>query len=343
MSERNLVSVVIPTYNRAGTIGRAVDSVLSQDYPHLEVVVVDDGSTDDTADLMAEKYTGDGRVRFFQYPNGGCCVARNRGLREARGEFVAMLDSDDYWLPGKLSLQVRILQANPGLSMVWSDMDAVDVSGQVVYRRYLREMYSGYKYFPALLDLFDSEQRTEDGVPYYMGNLGQALILGNLVHTSTVVARADRLAHAGDYDKSMSPSEDQDYYYRVCQTGPVAFIDAVTLHYQVGAADAATSSSQGLLLATSSLRVFERLRTSAGNGLKLPQGSVRQAESELWAWVGIASFHHGLMAEARRFLTKRVARPPIDRRLITFLMLACMPLGREILRVVSAARSKSRP
>lgn len=105
-----LVSVVIPAYNAAGCITRAVDSVLAQTYERREIVVVDDGSTDDTVRTLAEY--GDA-LQVIQQANGGAGRARNQGIREAAGEFIAFLDADDRWLPDKLARQVEILEANP--------------------------------------------------------------------------------------------------------------------------------------------------------------------------------------------------------------------------------------
>jgi glycosyltransferase involved in cell wall biosynthesis len=102
-----LVSVIIPTYNRAALLCEAVDSVLQQTYRNIEVIVVDDGSTDDTTAAM-EKY-GD-RVRYSRRPNAGVNAARNLGFKQARGEYIALLDSDDLWAPYKLELQVRLLR-----------------------------------------------------------------------------------------------------------------------------------------------------------------------------------------------------------------------------------------
>lgn len=102
-----LVSVVIPTYNRAALLCEAVDSVLQQTYRNIEVIVVDDGSTDDTRAVM-EKY-GD-KVRYSRRPNAGVNAARNLGFKQARGEYIALLDSDDLWAPYKLDLQVRLLR-----------------------------------------------------------------------------------------------------------------------------------------------------------------------------------------------------------------------------------------
>ncbi len=330
MSVSGLVSVVIPTFNRAHTIERAVDSVLAQDYPSIEVIVVDDGSTDGTAVRMS-RYGSDPRVRYFLFPNGGVCVARNRGLREVRGEFVAMLDSDDYWLPGKLSLQVPLLRADAEMSLVWTDMDAVDPDDRIVSKNHLRKMYSCFGYFSNLLELFEDRKETGNGTIYYVGHIAKALVLGNLVHTSTVLARADRVAQAGEYDQSLHPAEDQDFYYRLCKTGSSALVEAVTIHYQIGAADAATAESQHYKLATSALKVFERLRKQEG-ALLFPD-MLRLAEKDLYGWVGKAAFYHGDFGLARRYLLKSLMRNMADHRSLPYLILACVPGYRYLKRI----------
>ncbi|MFC6974687.1 glycosyltransferase family 2 protein [Halomicroarcula sp. GCM10025709] len=111
-ADRPRVSVVVPTYNRADTVGRAVESALAQTVTDIEVVVVDDGSTDDTAAVV----TGidDERVRYLAHErNRGRSAARNTGIEAARGEYVAFLDSDDRWLPGKLDRQLAELSRRP--------------------------------------------------------------------------------------------------------------------------------------------------------------------------------------------------------------------------------------
>src|SRR5438874_1624069 len=116
---RPLVSVVIPTYNSAHYIGEAVQSVLAQTYTNFEVIVVDDGSTDDTRERLESVA---GRIRYLYQPNGGVSKARNRGIQEARGELIAFLDGDDEWLPEKLAKQLAYMRANPSSPLVHADV-----------------------------------------------------------------------------------------------------------------------------------------------------------------------------------------------------------------------------
>lgn len=110
--EKPLVSVIIPVYNRCGWIAEALDSVLGQDYRPFELIVVDDGSTDSTPWILSSYGS---RIRVIQQQNCGVSAARNLGADNARGEFLAFLDSDDYWLPGKIALQAEFFRNNPGI------------------------------------------------------------------------------------------------------------------------------------------------------------------------------------------------------------------------------------
>ena len=119
MSDAPIVSVVIPSWNRAGLLGDAIESALAQDYPRLQIVVVDDGSIDRTREIV-DRYRG---VEYFHQDHQGSAVARNTGLSHARGQYVAFLDSDDLWLPGKLHTELELFRAYPAARAVISDSE----------------------------------------------------------------------------------------------------------------------------------------------------------------------------------------------------------------------------
>ncbi|MEA2404068.1 MAG: hypothetical protein QOE08_715, partial [Thermoleophilaceae bacterium] len=126
-----LVTCIVPSFNYAGYIGRALDSAIAQDYPAelLEIVVVDDGSTDGTADVVAAY--GE-RVRYVRKENGGLNSAVDRGIAEAAGELMAILDADDTWPAGKVRRQVELLKARPEVGLVYGDMEVIDSDDRVV-------------------------------------------------------------------------------------------------------------------------------------------------------------------------------------------------------------------
>jgi len=117
-AQRPSVSAVIPAWNATETIGRTIDSVLAQTYGQVEIVVVDDGSTDDTPQVIARDYP---QVKLISQENAGPCVARNKGAFASSGELIAFLDSDDEWTPDKLQVQVTAMQAHPEIDMLGSN------------------------------------------------------------------------------------------------------------------------------------------------------------------------------------------------------------------------------
>lgn len=126
MARQPLVSVVIPTFNRGPFVELAVESALAQTWQEVEVIVIDDGSTDDTAERLAR--FGDA-IQYHHQENLGVQFARNRAVGLARGEFTAMLDSDDLWLPEKLALDLAMFSAEPELALVYGRMEVIDENG----------------------------------------------------------------------------------------------------------------------------------------------------------------------------------------------------------------------
>ncbi|MFL6183180.1 MAG: glycosyltransferase family 2 protein, partial [Actinomycetes bacterium] len=131
ISEVALVSVIIPSYNHAHYLGQAIGSVLSQSYRNFEIIVVDDGSTDETSEV-ASRYE---RVRIVRQENRGLSGARNRGLREAKGEYVVFLDADDKLLPGALEAGLRCFEAHPECAFVSGTSRPIAEDGALLSQR----------------------------------------------------------------------------------------------------------------------------------------------------------------------------------------------------------------
>src|SRR5271163_2107777 len=127
MTSQPLVTAVIPCFNAAATLDRAIASVRAQSYPNLEIIAVDDGSRDDTLALLRQQEPLG--VRVITQANGGAPVARNTGIAAARGEFLAFLDADDEWHPDKLAQQVKILAAHPAMVLIGCWVEVVGLDG----------------------------------------------------------------------------------------------------------------------------------------------------------------------------------------------------------------------
>ena len=200
MDARNpIVSVVIPIFNGAPFVAKAVDSILAQGVADVEVIVVDDGSTDGTQAVLAELATTAGIV-WFQQDHGGPARSRNRGISEASGEFIALLDCDDVWLPGKLEAQLAIMRARPAVGVVHTDFEVVDEQGRVEERAHARHSQE----------------------PLVMAFAG-----GHTALPSTLLMRRSVLNQVGALDPELYGSEDSDLTIRLHAVTELECIDQV--------------------------------------------------------------------------------------------------------------------
>ena len=195
MSGRPLVSVIIPTHNYAEYLPEALQSVLDQDYPLVQVIVVDDGSTDDTAAAVAP-FVERGVEYVFQ-ENQGPGPARNEGIRRARGELIAFLDADDSWLPDKIARQVAFLEAHPELGLV------------------------GCAGFDCDSDLQPTGLRVAPNIESEM--VFERLLVRNFVQPSGVLVRKQCLDTVGEF-KNMRFGEDWDLWLRIARLFPIGFV-----------------------------------------------------------------------------------------------------------------------
>jgi glycosyltransferase involved in cell wall biosynthesis len=326
-TEPGLVSVVMPTYNRAYIIARAIESILGQTYPFVEVIVADDGSTDDTKEVVA-RY--DDRVRYVRQSNAGVSAARNLGLRHAGGEFVGFLDSDDTWLPWKVEAQVSILRRYPEIGMVWSDMRAVDERGALVQEAYLRTFYRAYNVVD-IARLCQMRGRLEEiwpGAPpqaarcsVYSGDIFSAMFSGNLVHTSTVLLKRERLLLVGEFDTGLSPSgEDYEYHLRTSYFGPVGFLDASSIEYRVGASDQLTAPAYLVHIARNNLTTLERWLERGKDRLSMSPAQVEERLGASLAWLGEEEYWARRHADARRHLWRALRMGARRRRRLAILL-----------------------
>lgn len=196
-----LISIVIPNYNGVFFVEEALESALNQDYMNKEVIVVDDGSTDGSGELL-RKY--EDRIRLIQTENRGAAAARNTGLRAAEGELIAFLDSDDIWKPSKLTLQVR--------KMAEEDADLVYCHGQ--------EFGNLSGETPKKL-----AQYSGDCYPFFKRYPGKAIIH---MGSSTALLKRDLLAISGLLDTCFTGhAEDWDFFRRYCRIAKVSYCDEV--------------------------------------------------------------------------------------------------------------------
>jgi glycosyltransferase involved in cell wall biosynthesis len=196
------VTVLVAAYNAARTIERALTSVWRQNYPEMEVIVVDDGSTDDTGIRVQDMAHGNLRLIRLE-KNLGVSGALNAGIRQARSDYIAFLDADDEWLDSKLSRQLPIIGARPEMTLIACGGESTDPAGRT-------------------FDTFGLELP-----PYSPREFWRALLVQTYFSRSTVVARRTKLLEVGGFDEALMVSEDQDMWIRLASNGETGFVPEV--------------------------------------------------------------------------------------------------------------------
>ncbi|MDD4973345.1 MAG: glycosyltransferase [Bacteriovorax sp.] len=291
----DLVSVIIPTFNRDYILDKSLDSVLMQDYPHFEVIVVDDGSNDKTDELM-EKYLKQypGKIKFVKKTNGGLVSARNEGMRHAKGEFIAFQDSDDIWLQGKLSNQVAILKKHPEVVIAWTLINIVDEKGRMTHENDINTAYNVYniidldKCFPRIGTL---DYRNEK-VSYRKGEIFKTLFLGNMVHPPVAFIRRTAIQKTGGLDQTYHyAGEDYEFFWRLSLLGEGAMVEKAGMLYRMGADDQMTSNELLLFVALGNEKaITNRLKNYPGVFEALGKEVVHEHLAQAHAWVVRSEF-----------------------------------------------------
>jgi glycosyltransferase involved in cell wall biosynthesis len=271
------VSVIIPAYRAAKTIRRAIDSVLTQTVPAAEVIVVDDGSPDDQAAVVAEY--GE-RVTLIRKPNGGAASARNAGIERATGDFIAFLDADDYWEPTKLERQLDIFRRHPEVGLVAGRYFEEEPGSPRVSRDSVAPEW------------FDRVLNT---------NGEDAFRLATMVWTGTVMIRRAALG-AERFVSGLEPAEDRDLWVRITSRHPC---------YLIGDPLATAVLVEGSLSRTHADRDYgNMLRVVYRNAELLGKAGVRRWETKVYGSWAACHLGDGNAVAAMRPALKRLSRQP---------------------------------
>lgn len=236
MSE-HLISVIVPAYNAARFLPEAIASIRAQRWEPLEILLIDDGSTDETP-AVASALEG---VRAFRKPNGGAASARNFGLQEARGEWISFLDADDLWPPDKLARLAPRLEADPSLDVV---------TGRIQYVQMEGALWLEYRF-----------ERPDNTVSH--------------IHLGAGLYRKRAFQRIGGFDESLSVGDDQDWFLRAREAGlRILIVGGITLQYRLhGANMTRGATAQRLELTEVVRRSLQRRRARDGSAAELPPWS----------------------------------------------------------------------
>jgi glycosyltransferase involved in cell wall biosynthesis len=281
----DLVSVVIPAYNAQRYIAEALASARAQTYPNLEIIVVDDGSRDETLNIVEAVTAKDNRVHLVRQPNRGVAAARNRGIELARGDFIAPLDADDIWHPEKIARQVATMRdAGPSVGIVYCWSLRVDENGCFLYR--------------------------PSSVPNYVGNVYPFLVMYNIVgNGSAPLLRRKCVLEAGGYDPNFRARggegcEDQMLYLMIAERYRAALVPDFLVGYRMtplAMSSNARQMSRGHKLVLSA--VFARHP-------QLPVRMMRWSNSLFWFHLGSQSLRRGKVSSAVLLFARGLIHDP---------------------------------
>lgn len=304
-----LVSVIVPAYNCAPFVGQAIRSVLAQDYPWKEIIAVNDGSSDST--LSALKAFGDAMV-VLDRPHGGAGAARNAGLRHAKGDYIAFLDGDDVWFPGKLSLQVRYLEEHAHVGLVFT--------GWTVWAESANGRPGGPA-CPTRSVLDSSIEPSRSGWVYHR------LLLDCILNTSTVLIRRELVRQAGEFDETLRSGQDYDYWLRLSRMAEIHKLAAplaVYRHHGGNLSQRPKDENYPYLIVT---RALARWGARGPDGETAAPGALRRRLATLAFDFAYDHYWRGDPSRARGWLVQCLGHRPLWLRAWLYLAVTLVPRG----------------
>jgi len=283
MTSADLVSVVVPAFNSEATVDETLRSIRSQTHRNLDIIVIDDGSTDATVQIARQHAASDPRIRVLTQPNGGVAAARNHGIAEARGDLVAPVDADDLWAADKIQKQLRALEAGGGnVALVYTWYALIDGDSRVI----------------------DTSYRPTDE-----GDVLRRMCFGNLVgNGSSVLMRKSAVLEAGGYDASLRARraqgcEDVLLYYRIAERHRFA----VVAEYLTGYRQTPTNMSSDSL---QMLRSWELVAAEMSERYPQFRGEVRSGTISMIRWLFGRALLAGRASDAARLALRLLRLRP---------------------------------
>lgn len=301
------ISVVIPTYNRAALLPEAITSALEQSSAPLEVIVVDDGSQDDTAAAVAPFGSA---VRYIRQPNAGVGAARNTGVRAATGEWVAFLDSDDTWERDKLALQLAALGAVPEADWSLTDFTVVDGEGRPrgdepwsprVFGCLAEMGTTGRTLFGRRLERRQVDW-TGGPIELLWGDLFPLLFHGNLGLPSSLMVRREQFQESGGFDPEFRVAEETEFLHRLSARSPVALVMTPLVRYRVAGGPSLINTGDPRPAIRNALRSLEQASRLRPPHDEADQAVRRAGEARLRLRLARAALAAGDPGEARNAL-----------------------------------------
>jgi len=302
------ISIIIPTYNYAQYICEAIESVLNQTYKDFEIIVVDDGSTDNTKEVI-KPYLN--KIKYIYQQNSGPSAARNRGIKEAKGEYIAFLDADDIWLAQKLELQIKFMEKEKEVGLIFSDMILFNEKG-IIKNSFLKEKLFFNKL--SIKPLSFTEKVIYD-------NVFNALLQENFIPTNTVIVKKECFNKVGFFDKTLFSVEDRDMWLRIGLFYDIGFINSplvLTRFHETN-----ISANQELAL-KSRLKVMKKFLNYSNLPIKSKK-IIKQTINKIYFDLGYLYFTYEKFPLSRIYFRKFLKENPFIFKPWIYILLSVLP------------------
>ena len=283
------VSVIIPTYNYGQFIGECIESVLAQTYKDFEIIVVDDGSSDNTKELIESKYKD--KVRYFYQMNRGAPAARNKGLRESQGEYLVFLDADDWLAPESLLDKISIVKKKSDIHWVYSDSNLVDIQGKFLGKS--SEIFG-----------FDHEKMNLDPFKSF-------LLRGNFISTSVSLISKKCVLNINGFDESLQALQDYDLNLRLAKDYHPQFIKKPLVFQRIHSNSITSSIFKAL---EARISVVDKIRKDFPEESAKYRKELIKTEAGIYNYLGVFALSKSERIMAFMYFLKSIYRRPFQKR-----------------------------
>ena len=339
----DIVSVILPTYNRANYIKDAIESVLNQSYKNIELIIIDDGSTDNTEEVISP-FLKDNRIKCIKQENSGAAAARNRGLALKTGKYVAFIDSDDIWEKDKLEIQLAVMDALPDVAIVCSDFSSIDAKGYVE-KSHIKTYFSVFNDYKLSYEevfcnmLTQGIKWLQDTEKVYWGNVYNTMIFGNLILTSTTLFRKEAFDKVGFFDITYETLEDYDLFLRLAQKYSVAFVDKPLIRYRYNENQLSGKAFFGRLC-SNLITIFQKNIASIKDEEFLNKNKIKIKRhlGMIQSWQAYFYFSNGDMPLAARHYWQSICNNPFIFNSYIYFLTSLLP--KSMIHLIKKLKSK---
>ena len=319
-----MVSVILPTYNRAHFIPYAIQSVLDQTYKDIELIVINDGSTDETEKVI-KPYLKD--IIYIYQQNNGSGKARNQGIKAAKGEYIAFIDDDDFWLPWKLELQMELFNKHKELGIICTNFSTFNEKEECPSS--IKEYFGLFKRTKLDFDTIFKQKKNitfkKNNLYFYWGNIFPTLIQGSLIHQVSILTKKSILEEIGLYNESLSDNEDYDVCLKIGEKFEIGFADIDTVKIRLSAKTRSNDESTRIRFWENNLQIISKAIKDSNKKELLDKKSIDNRFVQIYQKIAYYSLSDGDFKKSRYYLMKIIKNAPIQAKPYLLTILTFVP------------------